>query len=186
MDLIQGKSEWVILSCETESMLESLLQRLEGVGVRPERLTLIRVEREPTDRTWNLTTPILPHRGQDRSAHLPSIVIETWRWHSILWGLISALTGLPIIMMIRLALGLGRLPTVSLLLLIMLLFLGGSLGPIILTASRRKGQPDQKTSGLIEERTKERVEPLLIGMKIALNEIDQVNKIAGEVISRRI
>lgn len=184
----QGKSGWVIISCEAESILENLLQRLEASGVSPERLTLVRLEREQAERTWP-GPPAAPVRRQTAAAALGNDerpagrewVFNDALWsHSLLWGAISGVIGL--------TLGLRSYPADQVFLLTLLFFLGGSITALLIARCRGGGLPPRREAShwadIVADQAPARVEPILVGIKVSRDEIGRVEEIAREVVTK--
>jgi hypothetical protein len=193
----QGKSDWVILSCEAESIVENLLRSLEASGICLERLTLVRVEREIANRTiWGGERAVTQSDSSMKKDDRPSQVRVEWslpdvgRRQAVLWGLVLAVLGPSIGVPLRILLGFERVSSSALLLLFLLLFLCGSITSVVITRLRgTKIQQDTVQATPITCQTEtppERVEPILIGIKIARDEVRLVKEIAREVVTRGI
>ena len=177
----QGKSGWVILSCEAESILENLLRRLEAQGIGPERLTLVRIEREPSEHTWTARQTLRQTGKRAENVPPPSSRFKNeLLFHSILWGLILAMIGLTV--------GVGRYSPGSLVILTLLFFLAGSTFALIVTHFRRmeiqRANEPSKPHTSEDVPSHPRVEPIMVGIKIARGEIEKVNEIARELVSQ--
>lgn len=187
----QGKSGWVIISCEAESILENLLGRLEASGVSPERLTLVRLEREQAERTWPSPPAAPAHRqttatargNDERPSH--GWVFNDALWsHSLLWGAILGVIGL--------ILGLRSYPADRVFLLTLLFFLGGSITALIvarfrggwINPRREVSHPASQSAGNMADQAPARVDPILVGIKISRHEIGRVEEIAREVVTK--
>lgn len=180
MDQEQGKSGWVILSCEAESIVENLLRRLEANGIGPQRLTLVRIDREPSPRTWPAQESRQPRVETKSDLPSPSGFNNDLLIHSLLWGVILAIIGL--------SFGVRRYSSGSLATLTLLFFLGGSIFSL-LVAHLRRSENNRSThpqpSGTSDvEPPLARTEPILVGIKIARGQVEKVEEIARELVSR--
>ncbi|NDD64844.1 MAG: hypothetical protein EBZ36_12865 [Acidobacteria bacterium] len=90
MQVDNGKSAWVLLSVESESVCRELMELLRSEGIALNRLTVIRVDGEPRTRSW--AGQRQPSKGA-RTAVEPGSRVKSLRGqiHWMLPGLVAGI-----------------------------------------------------------------------------------------------